>query len=282
MLAFIPLAARLHHCLAPLAPPCRSRACRCACRTSTTASQRRMVRLSSRLFPRRPPPRPPPLPSPLTHHLPSRRLAEVRRSLYCLFGSYGKVIDVVYTRAAKVRGTAFVVFRDLASSTAAMRGLDGESFYGKSLVRGHLSLIPHPGSVPLPPPRGPSPSLPHADPLSPSLPHTAHLVRQVDLARHRRPDRRPRSRLRHQARPARRRRRKGQREQVDRVGRAEEAQRRQAGEAREGQRGGGGGRGQRRGWAGEEEGTAGGGRRRWCAFLLLSLWALAERERGQS
>ncbi|GAA5955520.1 hypothetical protein JCM8115_006778 [Rhodotorula mucilaginosa] len=58
---------------------------------------------------------------------------EIRRALYGLFATYGKVLDVVHVRSPKARGTAFVVFRDLASSTAAMRGLDGESFYGKSL-----------------------------------------------------------------------------------------------------------------------------------------------------
>ncbi|KAL8290098.1 hypothetical protein RQP46_003037 [Phenoliferia psychrophenolica] len=58
---------------------------------------------------------------------------ELRRSLYGLFSLYGKVIDVVHTRDPAVRGTAFVVFRDLASSTSAMRGLDGESFFGKQL-----------------------------------------------------------------------------------------------------------------------------------------------------
>lgn len=50
------------------------------------------------------------------------------------------MLDVVHVRKEKVRGTAFLVFRDLASSTAAMRGLDGEGFYGKSLVR--LTLTP--------------------------------------------------------------------------------------------------------------------------------------------
>ncbi|KAM0745766.1 RNA-binding domain-containing protein [Meredithblackwellia eburnea MCA 4105] len=58
---------------------------------------------------------------------------ELRRTLYALFGSYGKVIDVVHTRDVKVRGTAFVVFRDLAASTSALRALDGEAFYGKQL-----------------------------------------------------------------------------------------------------------------------------------------------------
>lgn len=33
-----------------------------------------------------------------------------------------------------MRGTAFVVFKDLQGSTAALRGLDGEGFFGKQLV----------------------------------------------------------------------------------------------------------------------------------------------------
>lgn len=62
------------------------------------------------------------------------RATELRRNLYALFSVYGKVLDVVHTRSPKTRGTAFVVFRDLASSTSALRGLDGEGFFGKQLV----------------------------------------------------------------------------------------------------------------------------------------------------
>lgn len=63
---------------------------------------------------------------------------ELRRNLYALFSVYGKVLDVVHTRSPKTRGTAFVVFRDLASSTSALRGLDGEGFFGKQLVSGGI------------------------------------------------------------------------------------------------------------------------------------------------
>ncbi|WFD25952.1 hypothetical protein MNAN1_000925 [Malassezia nana] len=59
---------------------------------------------------------------------------ELRRQLYCLFGSYGKVIDVVATRVDGMRGQAFVVFRDLQSATSALRALDGFEFYDKPLV----------------------------------------------------------------------------------------------------------------------------------------------------
>ncbi|GAA6004710.1 hypothetical protein JCM11491_002203 [Sporobolomyces phaffii] len=68
---------------------------------------------------------------------------EVRRSLYCLFNVYGKVLDVVHVRRDKLRGTAFVVFRDLASSTSALRALDGEGFYGKSLRIGYAKSTSH-------------------------------------------------------------------------------------------------------------------------------------------
>lgn len=59
---------------------------------------------------------------------------ELRRQLYCLFSTYGKVIDVVATRTEKMRGQAFVVFRELSSATAARRALEGFEFYEKSLV----------------------------------------------------------------------------------------------------------------------------------------------------
>ncbi|AXA49966.1 U2 small nuclear ribonucleoprotein B'' [Malassezia restricta] len=59
---------------------------------------------------------------------------ELRRQLYSLFGSYGKVLDVVATRADGMRGQAFIVFRDLQSATAALRALDGFEFYEKPLV----------------------------------------------------------------------------------------------------------------------------------------------------
>lgn len=54
--------------------------------------------------------------------------------MYCLFGSYGKVIDVVATRVDGMRGQAFVVFRDLQSATSALRALDGFVFYEKPLA----------------------------------------------------------------------------------------------------------------------------------------------------
>jgi U2 small nuclear ribonucleoprotein B'' len=68
-------------------------------------------------------------------NIPSKiKKEELRRQLYCLFSTYGKILDVVATRAQGMRCQAFVVFQDLASSTAALRGLEGFSFYESSLV----------------------------------------------------------------------------------------------------------------------------------------------------
>ncbi len=42
---------------------------------------------------------------------------------------------MVAQKGPKMRGQAFVVFRDLAGATTAMRSLDGEMFYEKQMVR---------------------------------------------------------------------------------------------------------------------------------------------------
>lgn len=58
---------------------------------------------------------------------------DLRRLLYIYFSTYGKVLDVVALRNDKMRGQAFVVFKDLATSTAALRKENGRAFAGKAL-----------------------------------------------------------------------------------------------------------------------------------------------------
>lgn len=60
---------------------------------------------------------------------------ELKRQLYSLFIAYGKIIDIVATKVNGMKGQAFIVYQDLASSTAALRALDGFIFYEKPLVR---------------------------------------------------------------------------------------------------------------------------------------------------
>ncbi|KAE8223241.1 hypothetical protein CF319_g3700 [Tilletia indica] len=58
---------------------------------------------------------------------------ELRRQLYVLFGTYGRILDVVATRSDGMRGQAFVIFEDLAAATAALRALTGFIFYDSPL-----------------------------------------------------------------------------------------------------------------------------------------------------
>lgn len=60
---------------------------------------------------------------------------DLKRNLYMLFATYGIIIDIVALKTPKMRGQAHVVFRDIDSSTQAMRALEGFTFFGKDMVR---------------------------------------------------------------------------------------------------------------------------------------------------
>ncbi|KAL9633923.1 MAG: hypothetical protein Q9164_004406 [Protoblastenia rupestris] len=61
------------------------------------------------------------------------RKADLRLSLYTLFSTYGPVLDVVAMSGKKMRGQAWVAFRDVQASTQAMRALQGFDFFGKQM-----------------------------------------------------------------------------------------------------------------------------------------------------
>lgn len=58
---------------------------------------------------------------------------ELKRSLYALFSQFGQVVDIVALKTIKMRGQAFVVFKELAASTNALRQLQGFPFYNKPM-----------------------------------------------------------------------------------------------------------------------------------------------------
>jgi len=58
---------------------------------------------------------------------------ELRKALYSLFSQYGTVLDIVAQKSLKLRGQAFVVFRDVSSATAAMKTLQNFAFYDKAM-----------------------------------------------------------------------------------------------------------------------------------------------------
>ncbi|KYO23719.1 U2 small nuclear ribonucleoprotein B'' [Alligator mississippiensis] len=58
---------------------------------------------------------------------------ELKRSLYALFSQFGHVVDIVALKTMKMRGQAFVIYKELGSSTNALRQLQGFPFYGKPM-----------------------------------------------------------------------------------------------------------------------------------------------------
>lgn len=59
---------------------------------------------------------------------------DIKLALYTLFSTYGTVLDVVAMKTEKMRGQAHIVFRDIQTSTQAMRALQGFNFFGKDMV----------------------------------------------------------------------------------------------------------------------------------------------------
>ncbi|KAM9792779.1 U2 small nuclear ribonucleoprotein B'' [Neosynchiropus ocellatus] len=58
---------------------------------------------------------------------------ELKRSLYALFSQFGQVVDIVALKTMPMRGQAFVVFKELAAATNALRQLQGFPFYNKPM-----------------------------------------------------------------------------------------------------------------------------------------------------
>ncbi|KAJ2908443.1 U2 small nuclear ribonucleoprotein B'', partial [Coemansia aciculifera] len=57
----------------------------------------------------------------------------LKQTLYCLCIPYGHIQDIVALKTAKTRGQAFVVFGDIAASTAALRQLNGRHLFGRPM-----------------------------------------------------------------------------------------------------------------------------------------------------
>ena len=52
-----------------------------------------------------------------------------------MFSQFGPILDIVALKNLKMRGQAFVVFRDIAGATSALRSMQGFPFYDKPMVR---------------------------------------------------------------------------------------------------------------------------------------------------
>ncbi|GMI96919.1 U2 small nuclear ribonucleoprotein B [Hibiscus trionum] len=58
---------------------------------------------------------------------------ELKRSLYCLFSQYGRILDVVALKTPKLRGQAWVVFDELTAASNAFRQMQNFPFYDKPM-----------------------------------------------------------------------------------------------------------------------------------------------------
>lgn len=58
---------------------------------------------------------------------------DLKKSLYAIFSQFGPILDIVALSTLKMRGQAFVVFRDIPSATNALRSMQGFPFYDKPM-----------------------------------------------------------------------------------------------------------------------------------------------------
>lgn len=60
--------------------------------------------------------------------------------LFNLFEAFGQVLQIVCKRSDRMRGQAFVVFREVGEATAAKNNLNGYPVFGKPMVDIELTL----------------------------------------------------------------------------------------------------------------------------------------------
>jgi U2 small nuclear ribonucleoprotein B'' len=58
---------------------------------------------------------------------------ELKRSLYCLFSQFGRILDVVALKTPKLRGQAWVTFSEVTAAGHAVRQMQNFPFYDKPM-----------------------------------------------------------------------------------------------------------------------------------------------------
>lgn len=69
-------------------------------------------------------------------------LTELKKSLYAIFSQFGQILDILVSRIMKMKGQAFVIFKEVNSASNALRSMQGFPFYDKPMVS-CLHLISH-------------------------------------------------------------------------------------------------------------------------------------------
>ncbi|KAK2721516.1 U1 small nuclear ribonucleoprotein A-like [Artemia franciscana] len=58
---------------------------------------------------------------------------ELKKSLYAIFSQFGAILDIIALKTLKMRGQAFVIFKDIGAATNALRSMQGFPFYDKPM-----------------------------------------------------------------------------------------------------------------------------------------------------
>lgn len=66
---------------------------------------------------------------------------ELKKSLYAIFSQFGQILDIVALKTLKMRGQAFVIFKEIASASNALRSMQGFPFYDKPMVRIRIPAV---------------------------------------------------------------------------------------------------------------------------------------------
>ncbi|XP_046400970.1 U1 small nuclear ribonucleoprotein A isoform X1 [Ischnura elegans] len=62
-----------------------------------------------------------------------KKEVDLKKSLYAIFSQFGQILDIVAMKTLKMRGQAFVIFKEITSSTNALRSMQGFPFYDKPM-----------------------------------------------------------------------------------------------------------------------------------------------------
>ena len=68
------------------------------------------------------------------------KLEELKTALFQLFTQYGDVLEIHSKKNLRMKGQAFIIFKELTAASEAMRSLQGTNFFGK-LLDIHYSKI---------------------------------------------------------------------------------------------------------------------------------------------
>uniref|UniRef100_A0AAQ5ZBK6 RRM domain-containing protein n=1 Tax=Amphiprion ocellaris TaxID=80972 RepID=A0AAQ5ZBK6_AMPOC len=58
---------------------------------------------------------------------------ELKKSLYAIFSQFGQILDILVARYLKMKGQAFVIFKEVNSASNALRSMQGFPFYDKPM-----------------------------------------------------------------------------------------------------------------------------------------------------